>query len=66
MKHQWEYKARTESHGCKIAWCARCGCIQDGDDIVAPFGTDGDGAGVILCTPATAMSIPDRPIRSKK
>lgn len=55
MKHQWEYKAVTEYGKCKIAWCARCGCIQDGDDIVAPFGD-----GIKPCTPATAKAIEDR------
>ena len=59
MKHQWEYKALTKHSKCEIAWCARCGCIQDGDDIIAPFGEDGDGLGIVPCSPATAMAIRD-------
>lgn len=59
MKHQWEYEAITKQDN-RIKWCGRCGCIKDGDDIVAPYGTDGDGAGVKPCTTANAMAIRDK------
>lgn len=59
MKHQWEYKAITKYGKCEIAWCARCGCIKDGDDVVAPYGYDGDGQGIKPCRTSTAMAIRD-------